>query len=53
MKTQAPQPAKTSKIPSISNKTCKGDLYCSNAHPMKSMNTNMTTINVMTIGMSL
>jgi hypothetical protein len=53
MKMHAPQPAKTKSIPSISKKICNGDLYCSNAHPMASMNANMTTIKVMIIGMSL
>jgi len=51
MNTQAPHPAKTKRIPSISNKTWRGDLYCSKAHPMKSIKMNMTTTKVIMIGM--
>ena len=41
MKTQAPQPAKTSAIPKVSNKTRTGDLYCSRAHPIINIKTNI------------
>lgn len=53
MKTQAPQPAKTSKIPSISKSICNGDLYCSKAHPMQSIKTNKTLTIIIIIGMIL
>jgi hypothetical protein len=50
MKMHAPQPAKTKSIPSVSKKTCKGDLYCSKAKPKNNMNTNMIAIRIMITG---
>ena len=56
MNTQALQPAKTRSIPSVSNKTWIGDLYCSNTHPIIKMNAKSTTakaINIIMIVMNL
>ena len=51
MKTQAPQPAKTSAIPNVSNNICIGDLYCSNAHPMANKKKNRTVARIIMAGM--
>jgi hypothetical protein len=51
MNTQAPQPAKTRRIPSVSKIICNGDLYCSKAKPKNSIKTNMIAIRIMIAGM--
>jgi hypothetical protein len=53
MNTQAPHPAKTKSIPSISKNTLNGDLYCSKAKPRNSIKTNMIAIRIMIAGMIL
>jgi hypothetical protein len=53
MNTQAPHPAKTKTMPSISKKTWIGDLYCSKAIPMASIKTKTTETRMMIAGMIL